>query len=229
MKAIALNKGAQIEQRKGAAQSGKEMRNLRERQSTSHPNDEDEGIEGPMIIEAEIRGHCIYRISVNSSWNVKAPGGRRIHYSKKQQVGFAGMCVGLRTRRGPRALKPMVEERVKVAINPEYPEQTVMIGSTLTDEGRNKLCDLLQRNLDIFAWKPADMTGVPRHITEHCLKVAGRNVFLFRQNRQRGQAMDKNQAIQEEVGKLMEAGIIKEVHYHDWLSNPVMVKKHDDS
>ncbi|GKD31763.1 hypothetical protein Tco_1242541 [Tanacetum coccineum] len=83
--------------------------------------------------------------SVNSSWNVKAPGGRRIHYSKKQQVGFAGMCVGLRTRRGPRALKPMVEERVKVAINPEYPEQTVMIGSTLTDEGRNKLCDLLQR------------------------------------------------------------------------------------
>ncbi|GKA00437.1 hypothetical protein Tco_0672987 [Tanacetum coccineum] len=33
----------------------------------------------------------------------------------------------------------------------------------------------------------------------------------------------------EEVGKLMEAGIMKEVHYHDLLSNPVMVKKHDDS
>ncbi|GJX60221.1 reverse transcriptase domain-containing protein [Tanacetum coccineum] len=45
----------------------------------------------------------------------------------------------------------------------------------------------------------------------------------------RGQAADRNQAIQEEVGKLVEAGIMKEVHYHDWLSNPVMVKKHDDS
>ncbi|GJU65668.1 reverse transcriptase domain-containing protein [Tanacetum coccineum] len=39
-----------------------------------------------------------------------------------------------------------------------------MIRSTLTEEGRNKLCDLLRRNLDVFAWKPADMTGVPRHI-----------------------------------------------------------------
>ncbi|GJX79868.1 reverse transcriptase domain-containing protein [Tanacetum coccineum] len=48
------------------------------------------------------------------------------------------------------ATKPIVEERVKMAINPEYPEQTVMIGSTLNEEGRNKLCDLLQRNLDIF-------------------------------------------------------------------------------
>ncbi|GJS62346.1 reverse transcriptase domain-containing protein [Tanacetum coccineum] len=47
--------------------------------------------------------------------------------------------------------------------------------------------------------------------------------------KKRGQAADKNQAIQEEVGKLVEAGIMKKVHYHDWLSNPVMVKKHDDS
>ncbi|GKA48837.1 hypothetical protein Tco_0741795 [Tanacetum coccineum] len=43
----------------------------------------------------------------------------------------------------PPATKPIMEERVKVAINPEYPEQTVMIGSTLTEEGRNKLCGLL--------------------------------------------------------------------------------------
>ncbi|GKD13459.1 hypothetical protein Tco_1197866 [Tanacetum coccineum] len=41
------------------------------------------------------------------------------------------------------ATKPTVEERVKVAINPEYPKQTVMIGSTLTEEGRNKFCGLL--------------------------------------------------------------------------------------
>ncbi|GJV08535.1 hypothetical protein Tco_1346191 [Tanacetum coccineum] len=37
-----------------------------------------------------------------------------------------------------------VEERIKVAINPEYPEQTIIIGSTLTEKGRNKLCSLLQ-------------------------------------------------------------------------------------
>ncbi|GKD53788.1 hypothetical protein Tco_1287175 [Tanacetum coccineum] len=98
--------------------------------------------------------------------------------------------------------KPIVEERIKVAINPEYLEQTVMIGSTLTEEGRNKLCSLLQRNLTFL---------------------------LGSLQKKRGQEADRNQAIEEEVRKLVEARIKREVHYHDWLSNPVMVKKHDDS
>ncbi|GJT64210.1 reverse transcriptase domain-containing protein [Tanacetum coccineum] len=102
-----------------------------------------------------------------------------------------------------------------------------MIGSTLTEEGRNKLCGLLQRNLDIFALKHADMTGVPRHIAKHRLNV--RDGCSPVRQKKRGQAAERNQAIQKEVWKLVKAGIMKEVHYHDWLSNPVMVKKHDDS
>ncbi|GJX37204.1 hypothetical protein Tco_0250507 [Tanacetum coccineum] len=47
--------------------------------------------------------------------------------------------------------------------------------------------------------------------------------------KKRSQAPDMNQAIQEEVEKLVDAGIMKEVHYHNWLSNSVMVKKHDGS
>nr|GEV01906.1 hypothetical protein [Tanacetum cinerariifolium] len=85
---------------------------------------------------------------------------------------------------------------------------------------RNKLCGLLHRNLDIFAWKSADMTGVPRHIAEHRLNVS-EGCSPVRQKK-RGQATDRNQAIQEEVEKLIEAGIMREVHYHDWLSNPGM-------
>ncbi|GJS37031.1 reverse transcriptase domain-containing protein [Tanacetum coccineum] len=95
---------------------------------------------------------------------------------------------------GPERILPAsestVEERIKVAINPEYPEQTIMIGSTLTEEGRNKLCSLLQRNLDTFAWKPADMTGVPRHIAEHRLNVR-KGCSPVRQKK-RGQAADRN-------------------------------------
>ncbi|GKB13786.1 reverse transcriptase domain-containing protein [Tanacetum coccineum] len=83
-----------------------------------------------------------------------------------------------------------------------------------------KSSSLLQQNLDIFAWKPADMTSVPRHIAEHRLNVR-KGCSLVRQKKM-GQAADKNQAIQKEVGKLVEAGIMKEVHYHDWLSNLVM-------
>ncbi|GJR48380.1 reverse transcriptase domain-containing protein [Tanacetum coccineum] len=71
------------------------------------------------------------------------------------------------------------------------------------------------------------MTGVPRSVAKHRLNI--REGFQPIRQKRRGQTPDRNKAIQEEVAKLVEAGIMKEVHYHDWLSNPVMVKKHDGS
>nr|GEU68705.1 reverse transcriptase domain-containing protein [Tanacetum cinerariifolium] len=93
-------------------------------------------------------------------------------------------------------INQITKENIQVAIHPEYPVETIAIGSTLTEEGRKELCGLLRRYLDVFAW---------------------------------GEAPKRNKAINEEVKKLVEADIMKEVHYHSWLSNPVMVKKHDDS
>nr|GEV48765.1 reverse transcriptase domain-containing protein [Tanacetum cinerariifolium] len=62
------------------------------------------------------------------------------------------------------------------------------------------------------------------------LPVEG-GVITLKSSRQkkRGQGADRNQAIQEEVGRLVEAGIIKEVHYHDWLSNPVMTTEAEEA
>ncbi|GJX74702.1 hypothetical protein Tco_0313297 [Tanacetum coccineum] len=82
--------------------------------------------------------------------------------------------------RKPLAVNQVVEERIKVAINPEYPEQTIMIGSTLTEEGQNKLCDLLQQNLD-----DAFRSG----------------------NKGEVKAADRNQTIQEEVEKLIDVEV----------------------
>nr|GEY43709.1 reverse transcriptase domain-containing protein [Tanacetum cinerariifolium] len=65
----------------------------------------------------------------------------------------------------------VAEEKVQVAIHIEYPEQTIAIGSTLTEERRKELCGLLRHNFDTFAWKLADMTGVSRHIMEHRLNI----------------------------------------------------------
>jgi hypothetical protein len=47
--------------------------------------------------------------------------------------------------------------------------------------------------------------------------------------KKRGQAPERAKAILEEVHKLVDAGIMGEVYHHDWLSNPVMVKKSDGS
>ncbi|GJS64867.1 reverse transcriptase domain-containing protein [Tanacetum coccineum] len=71
------------------------------------------------------------------------------------------------------------------------------------------------------------MTGVPRHIAEHRLNI--REGCLPIRQKKRGQAPKTNKAILDEVEKLVDAKIMKEVHYHSWLSNPVMVKKHDGS
>nr|GEX17901.1 reverse transcriptase domain-containing protein [Tanacetum cinerariifolium] len=242
---------------KGTTKGGKERRNLQEGQSISHPN-EDEGIEGPIIIKAEIGGHCIHRMYVDgaSASEILSPspyngiiGRSRVRKlqavpstaHKMLKLSVEERVITLKSNKlvplecfmvsrpegNLLATKKIVEEIVNMAINLEFPEQTVMIGLTLSEKGRNKLCDLLQCNLYIFAWKHADITGVPSHIAKHRLNI--REGCPSVRQKKRGQAANRNQAIQEEARKLVEAGIMKEVHYHDWLSNPVMVKKHDGS
>ncbi|GKB44691.1 hypothetical protein Tco_0889633 [Tanacetum coccineum] len=115
----------------------------------------------------------------------------------------------------PPPREPAATEGIKVAIHLEYPKQTITIGGSLSEKGRMELCNLLKENLDIFAWKPTDMTGVPRSIAEHRLNVR-EGCQPIRQKR-RGHTPDRNKAIQEEVAKLVEAEIMREVHYHDWL------------
>ncbi|GJT59353.1 reverse transcriptase domain-containing protein [Tanacetum coccineum] len=106
------------------------------------------------------------------------------------------------------AVNQVLEEKINIAIHPEYPEQTIAIGSTLTEKGRKELCSLLKQNLDIFAWKPADMTGVPRNIAEHRLNI--REGYSPARQKKRGQAPERNKIIQEEVEKLVDVGIMKE-------------------
>nr|GEY17012.1 reverse transcriptase domain-containing protein [Tanacetum cinerariifolium] len=68
------------------------------------------------------------------------------------------------------------EERTRpanftVALHPDFPDQEVVIGGSLSDKGRTELCSVLKKNLDIFAWQPSDMTGVPRSVAEHRLNI----------------------------------------------------------
>nr|GEV86048.1 reverse transcriptase domain-containing protein [Tanacetum cinerariifolium] len=206
---------------------------------------EEDGTEGPIIIEAEMGVHCVHRIYVDrgSSSKILKAGVRKIRAipsTAHEMIQFpvAGGIVTLQSSKiislecsmvsEPKVLRPSInqvkEEKIQVVIHPEHSEQTIAIGSTLTEEGRKELCRLLRRHLDVFAWKPADMTGVPRHIVKHRLNV--REGCLLVRQKKRGQAPEKNKAISKEVKKLVEADIMKEVH---WLSNPVMVKKHDDN
>nr|GEX69574.1 reverse transcriptase domain-containing protein [Tanacetum cinerariifolium] len=124
------------------------------------------------------------------------------------------------------------EERTRpanftVVLHPDFPDQEVIIGGSLSDKGRTELCSVLKKNLDIFVWQPSDMTGVPRSVAEHRLNI--QEGYTPVRQKKRGQAPERARAIQAEVQKLVDVRIMREVYYHDWLSNPVMVKKHDGS
>ncbi|GJW45949.1 reverse transcriptase domain-containing protein [Tanacetum coccineum] len=59
----------------------------------------------------------------------------------------------------------------KVVIHPDFPDQEITNGGTVSTKAQTELCTLLKGNLDIFAWQPSDMTGVPRSIAEHRLDI----------------------------------------------------------
>ncbi|GKF89703.1 hypothetical protein Tco_0263666, partial [Tanacetum coccineum] len=88
-------------------------------------------------------------------------------------------------------------ENFKVAIHLNFPNQEVAIRGTLSAKGRTELCSLLKKNLDIFAWKPSDMTGVPRSIAKHRLNI--REGYLLVRHKKMGQAPERVKAIQAEL------------------------------
>ena len=70
------------------------------------------------------------------------------------------------------------------------------------------LVDFLRTNVDMFAWSPSDMPGIPREVAEHALDIWPGS----RPAKQRLRRFDeeKRRAIGEEVQKLVAAGFIKE-------------------
>ena len=85
------------------------------------------------------------------------------------------------------------------------------------------LVDFLRANIDMFAWSPSDMPGIPKEVAEHSLDIrAGSRPVMQRLRRFDD---EKRKIIGEEVRKLLAAGFIKEVFHPDWLANPVLVKK----
>ena len=74
----------------------------------------------------------------------------------------------------------------------------------------------------MFAWKPADMPGVPREKIEHSLNISSTAKPI--KQKLRRFAPDK-EAIRVEIKWLLAARFIKEVYHPKWLANPVLVQK----
>jgi hypothetical protein len=85
------------------------------------------------------------------------------------------------------------------------------------------LIDFLRANVDIFAWSPSDMPGIPREVAEHSLDIRAGSKPVKQRLRRFDE--EKCQAIGEEIHRLLAAGFIKEVFHPEWVAHPMLVKK----
>jgi hypothetical protein len=86
-----------------------------------------------------------------------------------------------------------------------------------------ELLSFLDKNSDVFLWSTSDLVGVSMHVIEHQLQVSP--IAKPKKQKLRKMVEEKVQPVKAEVQRLLNAGLIREVTYNEWLSNVVMVRK----
>ncbi|XP_072094127.1 uncharacterized protein [Arachis hypogaea] len=99
------------------------------------------------------------------------------------------------------------------------------VNKNLPHELKETLVEMIRANSDLFAWTPADMPGIdPKIISHHlAVKAEARPVA----QRRRKMSAERAEEVARQTASLLEAGFIREVDYSTWLSNVVLVKKHN--
>uniref|UniRef100_A0A2N9JAP2 RNase H type-1 domain-containing protein n=1 Tax=Fagus sylvatica TaxID=28930 RepID=A0A2N9JAP2_FAGSY len=119
--------------------------------------------------------------------------------------------------------KKCAEELVKHYMSASDQERYFLLGASLSQELRDGLTALLMEYSDVFAWSPYEAPGVDPAFACHSLNVDP----LIRPVVQKGRRISPlhQEAVCEEVNRLVEAEAIREILYPTWLSNTVVVKK----
>ena len=105
------------------------------------------------------------------------------------------------------------EELDTIGLEEGQPEKTTRIGASFPPQIKESLIQFLRRNKDFFAWSHENMPGINPSIISHKLNV-NPSLRPVKQKR-RVFAPERNDAIMEEVDKLLTANFIREVFYPD--------------
>ena len=114
-------------------------------------------------------------------------------------------------------------ETGEVILDPEFPDRKVLVGSDAPDSVKPNLVSFLKTKMSCFAWSHFDMTGIDADIITHKLNID--KSFKPVQQKRRKFAAERHEIINQEVDKLLDMGMIREVMYPDWLANVVVVQK----
>jgi hypothetical protein len=111
----------------------------------------------------------------------------------------------------------------RLALDPRVPDRTMCIRAKISPQEQAKLVQFLDKNSDVFAWSTFDFIGVWREVIMHKLQV-NTNAKPKKQELCK-MSEEKIDATKAEVQRLLDAGIIRDVTYLQWLANVVMVCK----
>ncbi|XP_072084457.1 uncharacterized protein [Arachis hypogaea] len=85
--------------------------------------------------------------------------------------------------------------------------------------------EMIRANGDLFAWTPADMPGIDSGLMSHRLAI--RSEVKPVAQRRRKMSQERAEEVARQTASLLEAGFIRELDYSTWLSNVVLVRKHN--
>ena len=110
-----------------------------------------------------------------------------------------------------------------ISLDKDDPKKSTRIEADLEEKIKKDLIRFLRENIDVFAWSHEYMSGIDPSVITHRLNVYPSSKPV--RQKKRVFALERDNAIKEEVQKLTVAKFIQEVYYLDWLANVVMVKK----
>ena len=148
---------------------------------------------------------------------------RECYTASMKQGAVDNVNVGELDMRDEVLTRPEPSEELEPVSLDDDPEHLAYIGSKLTKDLKGLLTRFLRQNRDVFAWTRANMGGIDPAIITH--KSNTIPSFKPIKQKRRSFAPERQKAINEEVGKLLQAGAIREVEYPEWLANVVLVKK----
>nr|XP_025673928.1 uncharacterized protein LOC112773098 [Arachis hypogaea] len=103
-------------------------------------------------------------------------------------------------------------------------EKFTFVNRNLPHELKEPLVEMIRANGDLFAWTPADMSGIDPKVMSHHLAVKSEACPVAQ--RRRKMSRERAEEVAKQTASLLEAGFIRELDYSTWLSNVVLVKKH---
>ena len=148
---------------------------------------------------------------------------RECYTTSMKQKAVDNVNLGELDMRDEVLTRPEPSEELEPVTLDDDSEHLAYIGSKLAKNLKGLLTQFLRQNRDIFAWKQAGMGGIDPIVITHKLNI--NPSFKPVKQKHRSFAPERQKAFNEEVGKLLQAGAIREVEYPEWLANVVLVKK----